>query len=81
MKKHSNKEIRDALDFAEKNGWTIEKSKKGHAWGVMYCPNNDSECRCGIHCMTSIWSTPKSPSNHARQLKRIVEGCIYYKDK
>jgi hypothetical protein len=43
----------------------------------MYCPHNDPECRCGEFCIASIWSTPRRPENHARQIERIVDGCIW----
>jgi hypothetical protein len=33
------------------------------------------DCRCGEFCITSIWSTPKSPFNHARSLRRVVDKC------
>ena len=46
-----------------------------HAWGRIYCPYNDVECRCGEFCITSIWSTPKSSGNHARQIERTVDNC------
>ena len=79
MKKHPNKEIREAISYAVKQGWTVkEASPRSHSWGQIYCPNRDANCRCGEFCITSIWTTPKNPSNHARQIKRIVEGCIYF---
>ncbi len=46
----------------------------GHAWGRMYCPYNDTDCRCGEFCIVSIWSTPRSGSHHARALRRVVEN-------
>ncbi|RWU07999.1 hypothetical protein EGC76_11630 [Pseudidiomarina gelatinasegens] len=73
--KHSKKEIEAALVYAESLGWTIEVGGS-HAWGRMYCPFNDNECRCGEFCIASIWSTPKSPANHAKQIKRVVNNCI-----
>src|SRR5260370_41871474 len=54
--------------------WRVTSSK-GHAWGKMYCPFNDPECRCGLHCITSIWSTPRKPQVHARDLRRKVDKC------
>ena len=78
--KHSNKEIEAALKHAEQHGWRVEKSgKSGHAWGRIYCPSNDSECRCGEFCISSIWSTPKSAANHARQIRRVVDYCTVQK--
>ncbi|ACK73753.1 conserved hypothetical protein (plasmid) [Gloeothece citriformis PCC 7424] len=78
VKKHPNKEIRAALIYAEEKGWRIEEGGS-HAWGKLYCPYNDADCRCGEFCITSIWSTPKNPSNHARQIYRVVDNCIYQK--
>jgi hypothetical protein len=81
--KHKNKEIEEVLQYAEQNGWTIEvhNKSKSHAWGIMKCINNDSNCWNGIYCSTSIWSTPKNSTNHAKQLKRIVDKCIYKEEK
>jgi hypothetical protein len=58
---HSKKEIEAALAYAESHGWRIRGGGKGHAWGKMYCPYNDAECRCGEFCISSVWSTPKNP--------------------
>jgi hypothetical protein len=79
MQRHPNKEIREAVEYAIEKGWSI-KEASGHAWGIMYCPHNDSSYRGRIHCKTSIYSTPKNPSNTARQLKRIVKNCIYFQE-
>lgn len=73
-KKHAKKEIEQALVYAEKQGWRISTGR-GRAWGKMYCPYNDQECRCGEFCIASIWSTPKSPQNHAKQIRRVVDHC------
>ncbi|WP_071591350.1 hypothetical protein [Xenococcus sp. PCC 7305] len=75
-KKHPNKEIRAALEDAEQKGWRILQGGS-HAWGKIYCPYNNSDCRCGEFCKTSIWSTPKNPTHHARQIRRVVDNCIY----
>lgn len=82
-KKHKSKEIENALQYAEQNGWKIEvhHKSKSHAWGVMKCHKNDTNCWNGIYCLTSIWSTPKNSTNHAKQLKQIVDKCIYKKDE
>lgn len=71
---HSQKEIEQALQYAEAKGWRVETGGS-HAWGRMYCPYNDTECLCGEFCITSVWSTPRNPGNHARALKRVVENC------
>ena len=71
---HVDKEVEEALVHAERKGWRVQRAS-GHAWGRLYCPFNDHECRCGTHCITSVWSTPKNPGNFARQLRRIVDNC------
>ena len=74
-KTHPKQEVEDALVYAEQNGWRI-KVGGAHAWGKIYCPFNDKECRCGEFCIASIWSTPTNPGNHARQICRVVNNCI-----
>ena len=74
--KHPKKEVEQALRHAEQRGWRVEPGGS-HAWGRMYCSQNVPECRCGEFCITSIWSTPKNAGNHARQLRRIVDNCVF----
>lgn len=73
-KKHPKKEVEEALIYAEEKGWKVTDNGS-HAWGKMKYPFNDAQCRCGEFCITSIWSTPKSPVNHAKQIKRVVNNC------
>ena len=72
--RHPKKEVEEAIRHAEANGWRVEMGGS-HAWGRIYCPYNDADCRCGEFCIASVWSTPKNPGNHARQLKRVVDNC------
>lgn len=72
--RHPKKEVEEAIRHAENRGWRIEVGGS-HAWGRMFCPYNDPNCRCGEFCITSIWSTPRNAVNHARQLKRVVQKC------
>lgn len=79
---HSKKEVESALGYAEINGWrVVPATGSGHAWGRMYCPYNDAECRCGEFCITSIWCTPRNATSHARTLRRIVENCAPHRQK
>lgn len=78
-KRHTDKDIESAIAYAELKGWRVEM-RKGHAWGRMYCPFNDLQCRCGEFCVASIWSTPKNKGNHARQIRRIVNNCTGSRD-
>lgn len=75
---HPKKEIEEVLRFAEQQGWRIVVGGN-HAWDKMYCPYNVEECRYGEFCITSIWSTPRSPANHANALCRVVENCSPYR--
>lgn len=79
-KRHTDKDIEAAITYAELKGWRIEM-RSGHAWGRMYCPFNDAQCRCGEFCVASIWSTPKSAGNHAKQIRRIVDKCSGNQDE
>jgi hypothetical protein len=72
--RHPKKEVEQAVRYAEANGWHVVVGGS-HAWGRIYCPYNSVECRCGEFCITSIWSTPKNPGNHARQIERVVDNC------
>ncbi len=73
-RRHPNKDVEAAVAHAEANGWRVEMAG-GHAWARLYCPWNERECRCGEFCIVSVWSTPRNPSSHARQIRRVVEGC------
>jgi len=79
-KKHPDKELEEALQYAEKNGWLVEIGGS-HAWGKIYCPYNDKECRCGEFCIASISSSPRNAGNHARQIKRLVDNCKNHQKK
>ena len=79
-KKHPKPEIEGALRHAESHGWRVEPGGS-HAWGKMDCPYNNVECRCGEHCITSIWSTPRSPATFSRVLRRVVDNCKYEKER
>jgi hypothetical protein len=72
---HPKPEIEAALRYAEQNGWRVDIGGS-HAWGKIYCPYNDRNCRCGTFCISSIWSTPKNSGNHAKQIRRIVDNCV-----
>ncbi len=78
-KKHSKKEIENALVYAEAQGWRVEVGGS-HAWGKIYCPFNDKQCHCGDFCVSSIWSTPKNATNHAKQIRRVVDNCTARKN-
>jgi hypothetical protein len=67
--RHPDKEIEEAVAYAEQQGWTV-KPVKGHARGSLYCAHHDRD-----GCKVSVWSTPRSPGNHARALVRAIDRC------
>ncbi len=70
-KKHPNKEIEDAIQYAEQQGWRYKKAgDSAHAWGRLLCPLQD---RNG--CSMSIWSTPRNTDTHAKQIYRRIDVC------
>ena len=76
-KKHPKQEVEEALRYAEEIVWRV-KVGGSHAWGKIYCPYNDKECRCGMFCIMSIWSTPKNAGDHAKQIRRVVDNCTIH---
>ena len=62
--KHPKKEVNAALDYADSLQFAVERTVAGHKWGRIMCT-----CRAWV----SVWSTPRSPDNHGRQLRRWVD--------
>lgn len=74
-RRHPDKEIEAAPRYAEANGWRVQLGGS-HAWGRIYCPFDHEDCRCGEFCIASVWSTPRNPAAHARQIRRVIDGCV-----
>ena len=68
-KKHTSKEIEAVVQELEALGWDLIEGR-GHVWGILRCPANDKECRCGTFCNMSVWSTPKNPQQHAKKVRQ-----------
>lgn len=70
-KRHPDKEIELAIQYAEKKGWRYMKAgTSAHAWGRLLCPQQNRE-----GCSMSIWSTPRNSTVHAKQIYRRVDLC------
>ena len=41
--RHPDKEIEEAVTYAEACGWQVVPVKKGHAWGRLYCHHHDRD--------------------------------------
>ena len=70
--RHPKKEVEQAVAYAEEAGWEVSLAK-GHAWARLLCPEG-TRSGCVI---LSVWSTPRSPENHARQLIRAIDRCTH----
>lgn len=71
--RHTNKEVEDAVAYAEGLGWTWRK--QGH-WGRLYCAHADRDgCQVGVN------GTPKNAGNHARQIVRAIDRCPHTKEQ
>ncbi len=68
MKRHPDKDIRQAINYALANGWKFKESN-GHAFGRLYCMLGHSEHQL------SVWSTPRNSSNHAKQIVAFIDKC------
>lgn len=70
MARHPNKHIQAALEYAESHGWRIvESGNSAHAFCRLKCLRKHAE-----HQM-SVWSTPRNPENHAKQIICKVNEC------
>ena len=65
---HPTKEIDEALDYAASKDWTIEKVDPVLMHGADEVPLPHEVDGCQV----SIYSTPRNPQNHAKQLKRAI---------
>lgn len=75
MKRHPNKDIQSAVDYALSKNWSLViGSGKSHAWGRLMCLYGK---RGG--CIISVWSTPQVPENHAKKIIKSVDKCPHAK--
>lgn len=77
-KRHPSKEIEAMIQELEALGWAVIEGK-GHAWGMLRCPNNSKECRCGEFCQMSVWSTPKNSQQFAKKVRQKALACVKVK--
>lgn len=67
--RHPNKDIDAVIRYAEGRGWRV-MAGGSHAWGFLLCPER-SRTGCRLH----VWSTPRDPFGHAKDLRRDIDGC------
>ncbi|EOD2819365.1 TPA: hypothetical protein U2K68_002043 [Providencia stuartii] len=73
MKRHPNKHIQSAIEYAVSKGWVlVSAGHSSHAFCRLRCGDaNDAHQNHQI----SVWSTPSRPEDHAKQIKRKVDSC------
>lgn len=69
--RHPKKEVEEAIKDVEADGWMVTPKSSGHRWGV---------AECGSGCRVSVWSTPKNPGNHGKDVRRAVDRCPHRKE-
>jgi hypothetical protein len=75
--RHPDPDIEAAVAVLEALGWRWKApGRSAHAWGRMLCPWHD---RTG--CRISVWSTPRDPARHARQIRRAGKRCGHSQDE
>jgi hypothetical protein len=65
--RHPNKEVEEAVRYAEERGWTVRML--GH-WGRLSCAQADRD-----GCQVGVFGTRRNADNHARQVRRAVDRC------
>ena len=73
--KHPNKEIEDAVAYAESLKWRWQKLT-GHGWGELLCPLSNRD-----GCRIFVYSTPRSTIANAKAIRRIVDRCVCKKEE
>jgi hypothetical protein len=67
--RHPDKHIEEAVQYAESLGWRVTVPG-GHAWGHIWCPETSRD-----GCRFPIYSTPRVPEYHARNIRKYVAQC------
>ena len=67
--RHPDKDIEAAVCYAEGRGWEYVRPG-AHAWGILHCPERGRDGH-----RFSVYSTPRIPGAHARDLRRAVDRC------
>lgn len=72
---HPNKAISAAIEQALAAGWSFEKAgPRAHNYGKLYCT---AASRGG--CIVKVYSTPRVPQAHARDIMREIRNCPHQK--
>ncbi|MDD9341454.1 MAG: hypothetical protein PV362_17780 [Providencia heimbachae] len=76
MRKHPNKHIQAAIEYAISYGWVwVNAGNSSHAFCKLRCGNSTHDHQ---EHMISVWSTPRVMEVHAKQIIRKVNQCIEF---
>jgi hypothetical protein len=65
--RHPKKEVEQALSRAEQARLNVQQNtKRGHKWGDVGCQDKN-------HARKSVWSTPRNPGNHAKDINKYTD--------
>jgi len=74
-KKHPDKDIEAAIQYAENMGWRFKESgASSHAWGKLLCPKHTREGH-----QLSIYGTPRNSFQYAQLIRQRVNKCNHDK--
>ena len=73
-RKHSKKEVEEAVAYAESKGWRIELGGS-HVWGKMYCPYRNL-CTTTVLANTSLKIDSKC-SFMTYKLRYLICFCLF----
>lgn len=66
--RHPKKDVEQALNRAERNRLNVQQNRgRGHKWGDVGCQDTG-------HPKKSVWSTPRNPGNHAKEINKYTDG-------
>lgn len=68
--RHQRKEVAAALDRAKAAGLLVREIHRGHRWGEVRCATCPESSR-------QVYSTPRNPGTHAKQIDRFVQAHIH----
>ncbi len=66
-RRHSKKDVEQAVRTAEAAGWSVTEIHRGHRWGLLTCP-------AGIDTVT-LFSTPRDPATLGKRIREQVNRC------
>lgn len=71
---HSDKDVNKAIVYAVGKGWRFVKKGNGHTVAYLYCTSDSDGKHEEADCHIAIFGSPKNPTNHAKKIRKAVDG-------